>query len=520
MPLNIPFNNFFTNFYNMAANPRLHGFIDRQSDSPPPQPPSPSPRLQPQPQPQQRADRQAMAKNLRIGSKKQKDSSANMNRAHNSEPAYDQPTGFSQRNTVHGGDQMYPDYTQQENRDKFDDSTVAEDFDDTVSQGNFSNGQNMAVVGVDDFDNRHVREQVEQDNFQDPQDNRYNMRSPDESDFGHNHIDGPVPHQPHKIFHQYNGPHTQALGESLYKQSQTPKIIFQPHLSPLPQHNSPTKQKISGRFNQSRHLDTLTNRQKNGVQAVESSRKRTSDEGVFSPLPKAGKSQVVEDLENAIPREIPPYNIPPPRSENMQSPQIDGSSDEEEYSEDSSRIKEQPALQSRPVERFPPANPQQNGAFNLATIQLDYDDATLKNMDYSQLRDESFEAPSAASEQPSEPDMSLSDRTLNERVSYHVEQYQAADQKELDKQRVAMAEFFGNLSKDEWEEAGDWFLERFADTLKALKDARKEKRDVVAKFEREIEKREGEVKGSLRAYNEDMERMKKGAKGVIEGKML
>ncbi|KAJ8071630.1 hypothetical protein OCU04_001950 [Sclerotinia nivalis] len=510
----------------MAANPRLHGFIDRQSDSPPPppQPPSPSPRLQPQPQ--QRPERQVMAKNLRIASKKQRDASANMNRAHNSEPAYDQPAGFPQRNTVHGGDQMYPEYAQQENRDKFDDSTVAEDFDDTVSQGNFSNGQNMAVVGVDDFDNRYVREhpiQVEQDNFQDAQDNGYNGNSPDESDFGHNHIDARVPHQSHKIFHQYNGqgPHTQALGEPLYKQSQTPKITFQPHLSPLPQPNSPTKQKISGRFNQSRHLDTLTNRQKNGMQAVESSRKRALDEGVFSPLPKAGKSQVVEDLENAIPREIPPYNIPPPRTENMQSPQIDGSSDEEQYSEESSRMEEQPALQSRPVERLPPVNPQQqNGNFNLASIQLDYDDAALRNMDYSQLRDESFEAPSAASEQPSEPDMSLSDRTLNERVSYHVEQYQAADQQELDKQRVAMAEFFGNLSKDEWEEAGDWFLERFADTLKALKEARKEKRDVVAKFEREIEKREGEVKGSLQAYNEDMERMKKGAKGVIEGKML
>ncbi|APA05504.1 hypothetical protein SS1G_09945 [Sclerotinia sclerotiorum 1980 UF-70] len=505
----------------MATNTRLNGFIDRQSDSPPPQPPSPSP---PRPQPQ-RTDRQAMAKNLRIGSKKQKDSSANTNKAHNSEPAYDQPAGFPQRNTVHGGDQMYPDYAQQDNRDKFDDSTVAEDFDETVSQGNFPNGQNMAVVGVDGFDNRYVREhqiQIEQDNFQDAQDNRYNVRSPDESDFGHNHIDAPVPHQPHKIFHQYNGqgPHTQALGESLYKQSQTPKITFQPHLSPLPQINSPTKQKISGRFNQSRHLDTLTNRQKNGMQAVENSRKRASDEGVFSPLPKAGKSQVVADLENAIPREIPPYNIPPPRSENMQSPQVDGSSDEEEYSEDSSRIKEQPALQSRPVERLLTANPQQSGTFNLASIQLDYDDATLKNMDYSLLRDESFEAPSAASEQPSEPDLSLSDRTLNERVSYHVEQYRTADPKELDKQRVAMAEFFGNLSKDEWEEAGDWFLERFADTLKSLKDARKEKRDVVAKFEREIERREGEVKGSLQAYNEDMERMKKGAKGVIEGKMI
>ncbi|KAA8574171.1 hypothetical protein EYC84_005685 [Monilinia fructicola] len=80
-----------------------------------------------------------------------------------------------------------------------------------------------------------------------------------------------------------------------------------------------------------------------------------------------------------------------------------------------------------------------------------------------------------------------------------------------------MAEFFGSLSKDEWEQAGDWFLDRFSDTLSALKNARKEKRDVVAQFEREIEKRENDVRRCLKVYNQDMERMKRGAKGVIEG---
>ncbi|KAF7956822.1 hypothetical protein EAE96_004148 [Botrytis aclada] len=502
----------------MAGNPRLSGFLQQESN--PPHPPSPSP------QPlQQRTDRQAMAQKLRVPPKKQRDASANMNRAHNQEPVYEQPAELSQRNTVPGTKQMQAKYEpeeDQENADNFEDSTVNSAFDETVSQGNFRGGQDMAAVptgGNREFDGGYYRgqqEELEQTNFHVAHENGYNMGSPEESVFDQEYIeDARAPLQSRKIFQQQNGqgPQTQALGALIYKQSQTPKPAIQSEIAQQPQkpqRNSPSKPKTFDRFNHA-----ITNRPKNGMQTIGGSRKRGFDEGVFSPKPKAGKSQV-EVLENAVLPGNIQFHLPPPPPQDTRQGQSDGSSDGERYTEDSTHMEEQPALQSRP--NFHAGNSQHPiSHLDRADIPLDYDDAALRNMDYEQLRDESFEGPSALSEQPSEPDLSLSDRPINERVSHVVENHRPTNQEEMERKRATMVEFFGNLSKDDWEEAGDWFLTRFSDTLQSLKKARMEKRALIAKFEEEIEKREREVRGCLKAYNQDMERMKRGAKGVIEG---
>ncbi|TGO38480.1 hypothetical protein BHYA_0074g00280 [Botrytis hyacinthi] len=518
MPLNFPFNNFLNNVYNMAGNPRLSGFLQQESN--PPHPPSPSP------QPlQQRTDRQAMAQKLRVLPKKQRDASGNMNRAQNQDPVYEQPAEFSQGNTVPGTNQIQAEYNpeeEQENAEHFEDSTVNSAFDETISQGNFRGGQDIGVMptggnrGFDGGYHRGQQGELEQTDFHVAHQNGYDRASPEESVFGQNYIeDARAPLQSRKALHQPNGqgPQTQALGAPIYKQSQTPKpaiqseILLQPQ---RPQHNSPSKPRTFDRFNHA-----ITNRPKNGMQTIGGSRKRGLEEGVFSPKPKSGKAQV-EVLENAVLPGNMQYRLPPLSPQDTQQGQSEGSSDGERYSEDSTHMDEQPALQSRP--NFHAGNSQhQITHLNRADIPLDYDDAALRNMDYEQLKDESFEGPPALSEQPSEPDLSLSDRPINERVSHHVEQHRPSKQEEMDKQRATMVEFFGSLSKDDWEEAGDWFLSRFSDTLEALKKARKEKRAMVAKFEEEIEKRERDVRGCLRTYNQDMERMKRGARGVIEG---
>ncbi|KAB8303219.1 hypothetical protein EYC80_004666 [Monilinia laxa] len=517
MPLNFAVNNFLTNIYDMATHNKLLGFVDRTTDE---HPPTPSPTGA------ERPSRQAIASKLRVN-RKPRSESANANRAHEQESAYGQKVGVPQGNAVRGGHPMDLEYGQeQENRDKFETSTVGDDFDDTVSQQNFlSKQQKVAGVRVnDDYGNDYHRDDAEQLYHQAAQYHNDNDRDlQDDSDPGKDYIDDePIHRQSYKNFHQYNGqgPHTQAFGQSIYKQSQTQRsdTHSQPPLHKAPQPNA-TKNKIAGRFNQSSQTNTLANRPKSVVQAAETSRKRVFDEGVFSPVPKNAKaSQVVESLENSIPRSIAPYVIPPPRTQNISpAAQLDGTSDGDEYSDEETRMEEQPALQSRPIDRHPVANLHQNGNLNLASIELDYDDVALKNMDYQQLKDESFEASPIVPEQSSEPDVSISERPLLERISHHVEQIRTSDEKLIDKQRSAMAEFFGSLSKDEWEQAGDWFLDRFSDTLTSLKNARKQKRDVVAEFEREIEMREKDVKRCLQTYNQDMERMKKGAKGVIEG---
>lgn len=513
----------------MAAHNKLLGYMSTNADALPP-PESPSPHLQQQQQAERQAERQARAKKLRVPLKKQRSSSANTNGAHIPEPAHEQS------NAIHGEHPIYSEYGQeqgqQEDRDKFDVSTIADDFEDTVSQEKFVNDQDMAEaqqMGGSGVKGEHDRDfgddQIFQQAAQYHNGDAGNLR--DTSFPGNDYMENaPAPRHSYKGIHQYGGGQglqAQAIGESLYKTSQTPVPGMQPQ--PLqPPNPSPPKQKIAGRFNASKsnHANNaLANRPKNGLQAVEASRKRAFDEGVFSPVPKDGKSyQVVESLENFIPRGIAPYSIPPLRNHSTQPPQIDGTSDGEEYS-DESHINEQPALQSRPVNGLAAPNIyHQSGIFTLASVEPDYDDAMLRKMRYDQLRDESFEATPVAREQLSEPELSISEGTIQQRCSFHVEHLRTSDERIINKERAAMAEFFGNLSKDEWEEAGDWFLIKFAGTLQALKDARKQKRGVVAEFEKEIEKREKEVKSSLQAYHEDMDRMKRGAKGVIEGKTI
>ncbi|RAL66293.1 hypothetical protein DID88_005963 [Monilinia fructigena] len=371
MPLNFAINNFLTNIYDMATHNKLLGFVDRTTDE---HPPTPSPTGV------ERASRQVIASKLRVN-RKPRSESANVNRAYDQEPAYGQQVGVPQGNAVHGGHPMDLEHGQeQENRDKFETSTVGDDFDDTVSQQNFlSKQQNVASVRTnDEYGNDYHRDEAEQLYHQVAQYHNYNDRDlQDDSDPGKDYIDDEPIH------------------------------LSQPNAA---------KNKIAGRFNQSGQVNTLANRPKSVVQAAETSRKRVFDEA-----------------------------------------QLDGTSDGDEYSDEETRMEEQPALQSRPIDRQPVANLHQNGNLNLASIELDYDDVALKNMDYQQLKDESFEASPIVPEQSSEPDVSISERPLLERISHHVEQIRTSDEQLIDKQRSAMAEFFGSLSKDEWEKRGIGF---------------------------------------------------------------
>lgn len=50
------------------------------------------------------------------------------------------------------------------------------------------------------------------------------------------------------------------------------------------------------------------------------------------------------------------------------------------------------------------------------------------------------------------------------------------------------------MSVGDWERSGDWFLDQFGIVAKKLKEARKEKRDMVERFETEIANREEAVR--------------------------
>lgn len=111
---------------------------------------------------------------------------------------------------------------------------------------------------------------------------------------------------------------------------------------------------------------------------------------------------------------------------------------------------------------------------------LDYDPPELFNKDYQSLKAELFDQHPNAQPFviPGMPDTAtLADKMIS--ISGAEPRIQT--------------DFFASLNIDEWEEAGDWFLDRFGDTIKALKNVRREKRQAARALEDEIEQRETHV---------------------------
>lgn len=78
------------------------------------------------------------------------------------------------------------------------------------------------------------------------------------------------------------------------------------------------------------------------------------------------------------------------------------------------------------------------------------------------------------------------------------------------------ASFFATLPIDEWEEAGDWFLERFADAIKELKRARQEKRQFAREFEMEVERRHKTVTKKRKQTEEALTEMRGSGAKVLQ----
>ena len=76
--------------------------------------------------------------------------------------------------------------------------------------------------------------------------------------------------------------------------------------------------------------------------------------------------------------------------------------------------------------------------------------------------------------------------------------------------------FLASLTLDQWEEAGDWFLERFGDIVTKLKDARKERRKLAKGFGDEIFARHQRVQGKKRTIQAALDAMGKSGEGVLK----
>ncbi|KAI5919849.1 extracellular mutant protein 11-domain-containing protein [Camillea tinctor] len=136
---------------------------------------------------------------------------------------------------------------------------------------------------------------------------------------------------------------------------------------------------------------------------------------------------------------------------------------------------------------------------------LDYDDGILSSMSYADLKKEEFDFDPAQAEAQSVVQPLRG--TLPERLNHF-----------LDKDQQSQMDLFTNMPVKEWEDAGDWFLDKFGDVMGKLRAARRNKRAVMEEFENEIAEREEAVRNKISTIGQTLTDLKSEGEGMMSRK--
>jgi hypothetical protein len=140
-------------------------------------------------------------------------------------------------------------------------------------------------------------------------------------------------------------------------------------------------------------------------------------------------------------------------------------------------------------------------------VELDYDEGTLSNMKYAEIKDLPFDENPKASVSVILENFTGPDKSFKAII----EHFETVD-------KNLQTQYFAQMSLKEWEDAGDWFLERFGNVISKLKDVRHKKRTISSKYEDELASREEAVQREVKDINEVMEQMRQGGQGVLQTK--
>ncbi|CEJ84155.1 hypothetical protein VHEMI03398 [[Torrubiella] hemipterigena] len=160
-------------------------------------------------------------------------------------------------------------------------------------------------------------------------------------------------------------------------------------------------------------------------------------------------------------------------------------------------------ISASPVRRVPPA-PLERKRRRPST---DYDDRILSSMSFGELQNEPFDFdPSVANAQTLS---GTSGGNIESRLA-QLEHHGHSEQRT----------FFGNMTLDEWECAGDWFADRFADIMKKMRQARRNKRQMIQEFENEAAQREAAVRIRSDKIDRKLQTMKENGRRVVGERAL
>jgi len=137
-------------------------------------------------------------------------------------------------------------------------------------------------------------------------------------------------------------------------------------------------------------------------------------------------------------------------------------------------------------------------------VRLDYDPPNLYTRDYYTLKNENFDTDPNAISLTLPNDMAMN--ALPQRL-LSASRLHANDQ----------ATFLATLDIDQWEQAGDWFLDRFSDLVRRFKTARQDKRKTAREFEDEVERRHEAVSKKRKLTEDALGDMKASGAQVLQG---
>ena len=152
-----------------------------------------------------------------------------------------------------------------------------------------------------------------------------------------------------------------------------------------------------------------------------------------------------------------------------------------------------------------------NTNFRKHSRELDYSFNQLAGMKFHILRDEPFHIDPQNLDEALPLDIVESALTVRLDYLLRLEDHNA---------RISQqGAFFKSIPIKEYEECGDFIVERFGALIKKFQNARQERRKAAKDFEEEISRREEIVRGKINAFDADFDRLKRSGEDVVRKRL-
>lgn len=135
---------------------------------------------------------------------------------------------------------------------------------------------------------------------------------------------------------------------------------------------------------------------------------------------------------------------------------------------------------------------------------IDYDEEALRRMNFAELQNQPFDHDPTRQviRSPAKPPAD----NLDDRLEF----YRSKDED-------AQVRLFTDMSVREWDDSGDWFLERFGNIVTRMKEARQAKRKIVEQYETQISQREEEVRCKKENIDRKLSKLKHDSSAMLKG---